>query len=373
MVLFVCPWTENPATGGFRYNREIARRIDPARLRYTLVGGQGGSKPESYTVQIKESPPDDTDMVVLDSLFFLDPDFGLEIVRKAGVHYGMVVHYLPSLDPTRSEAERSNLAAEEDRLISAAAGIVATGSRTVGEVRRRFPAVRVDLVPPGISRRGGAPEDGTKDGTRGAKGEGGAPRDRGRRDWEPRDDDEVRLVTVSNLIPLKGIDKLVPILGKIENRAWRWTVYGDTAADPDYTNRLRRSIAEAGLEGKIRLAGRIDPEKVVNILESSDVFVFPSLSESYGMAAAEALGAGLPVIMNDTGEVERLIENGREGFVCPLKGNDLDVRVWGETLSLILDNPELRSNLASGARAAALPLWDDAARDFWEAVRSWTR
>ena len=344
MILLACPWRKNRATGGFRYNREIARRIGDTELRYVLI--RNGER----------RIPAGADLVVLDSLFFLDPDTGLEVVREVDAPYGLVVHYLPSSDPTLDDTGRSNFLRGEDRLLSGAAGAVVTGSREADSVLRRYPGLRIEVVPPGLSRigGGGVPEE-AADGDLGAG--------------------PVRLVTVSNLSPLKGIDRLVPVLAGLERKAWTWTVYGDTSADPAYTRDLDRAITDAGLGGRIRLAGKIDPEEVGSALEAADIFVFPSLSESYGMAAAEAAAAGLPVIMNGTGEMGRILENGREGFVCPLRNSDLDTKRWEMSLSRLIDDGSLRRRMASAAaeRASRLNSWDDSAGKFTEAVRSWVR
>lgn len=313
-------------------------------LRYILTAGP------------RDRTPAEVELVILDSLFFLDPDAGLEVVEEADAPYGLLIHYIPSSDPTLGDDERHTMTRSENRLLSRAAGAVVTGSEAGNSVLRRSPELQIDLVPPGVSK--------IKEGGLTA---GGTGRETGS---EP-----VRLVTVSNLIPLKGIDRLVPVLAELMNRNWTWTVYGDISADPAYTRRVYNAIDGAGLGGRIRIAGKIDPEVVGSVLEDADVFVFPSLSESYGMAAAEATAAGLPVIMNGTGEMGRTLENGREGFVCPFKDNDIDEKRWERCLSLLIDDGSLRRRMGSAAvkRAFRFKSWDDTARDFMEAVRSWTR
>ena len=348
MVLLACPRKENRATGGFAYNREITGRIGPEKLRYVLTGASDGTSPTGEQII-----PGGVDLAVLDSLFFLDPEAGFELLRETGSPYGLLIHYLPSSDPTGTDAERSALADKENSLLTGAVGAVVTGTSTAEELRRRRPDLRIASVLPGapLLRGGGNPATG-------AAGER----------------DGIHFVTVANLTPLKGIAPLVSVFADLGSRAWRWTIYGDTGADPAYTREVLEAISGAGLDDGIRLAGPIEPEEIEGVLGSADAFVFPSLSESYGMAAAEALAAGLPVVLNDTGEISRIIENGREGFVCPSRGKDLDREAWKISLSRIISDGALRGRMASAAavRASMLPGWDDAARDFWEAVRSWT-
>jgi len=62
---------------------------------------------------------------------------------------------------------------------------------------------------------------------------------------------------------------------------------------------LRRKIAESSLEGNVFLKGHCNDRELGTLLRSSRVFMFPSLFEGWGLAVAEALASGLPVVAYD--------------------------------------------------------------------------
>jgi glycosyltransferase involved in cell wall biosynthesis len=88
------------------------------------------------------------------------------------------------------------------------------------------------------------------------------------------------------------------------------------------------------------------------------VFVLPTWYEGYGMAVAEALARGLPVVSTATGAIAELMGGGAGLLVPPG-----DVEALAHALSAIVTDGALRARLAAGARQARIRLrsWDDAA------------
>jgi len=89
------------------------------------------------------------------------------------------------------------------------------------------------------------------------------------------------------------------------------------AEESDYRARLERLIQEKKLVGRVRLPGPAFGQDKLAALASADVFVLPSLSESFGNAAAEAVAAGLPVLLTETCGIAPLIHQ-RAGLAVPL-------------------------------------------------------
>ncbi|MCR5343436.1 MAG: glycosyltransferase family 4 protein [Butyrivibrio sp.] len=99
---------------------------------------------------------------------------------------------------------------------------------------------------------------------------------------------------------------------------------------------LRNFIEESGLSDNIKLLGyRNDMER---ILQSADVFAFPSKREGFGMAAVEALGCAVPVIAADNRGTREYMRNGENGIVC----RPNEVRDFEKAISTFKSNPDVR-------------------------------
>ena len=91
--------------------------------------------------------------------------------------------------------------------------------------------------------------------------------------------------------------------------------------------------------------------------DGADLFVLATLRETYGMAVAEALARGLPVVGTTTGAIAGLVGGDAGLVVAPG-----DVAALSGALSRVLGDPRVYARLAAGARRARgrLPTWDDA-------------
>ena len=118
-------------------------------------------------------------------------------------------------------------------------------------------------------------------------------------------------------------------------------------------------IDSLGLQDHVSLVGELDDAALDRQLDAADVFVLATLQETYGMAVAEALARGLPVVATDTGAIPTLVGS-EAGIVVP-RGN---VGELADALRRAFrrDAP-LRARLAAGARRVREQLadWDTAA------------
>ncbi len=92
--------------------------------------------------------------------------------------------------------------------------------------------------------------------------------------------------------------------------------------------------------------GFIEGEQLAKIYASSDLFLFPSPTETFGNVVLEALSSGLPVVGAKAGGVQHLVNNGTTGFLCEPK----DIAEFVQCTSILLENPSLRSTFSSEAR-----------------------
>ena len=87
--------------------------------------------------------------------------------------------------------------------------------------------------------------------------------------------------------------------------------------EPDYADKLQARIHALELEDRVLLAGPLYGEEKLAALAAADLFVLPSLSESYGNAAGEAVAARVPVLLTNTCGIAEII-HGRAGLSVPL-------------------------------------------------------
>ena len=122
--------------------------------------------------------------------------------------------------------------------------------------------------------------------------------------------DPVEFIYVGGVTEHKGISYLLEAFKEIDEDKAHLTVLG--------SNSLPETIAKS-YNGKIRFTGRILHDKVAELLKNADVFVFPSLGDSYSLAAMEAAACGLPLIVTENTGMSDLITEGEEGFVIPIQ------------------------------------------------------
>lgn len=113
------------------------------------------------------------------------------------------------------------------------------------------------------------------------------------------DTEKVKFVSTGNLLQCKRMDLIIRSLSRIENVIDRCSV--TIVGDGDDRQMLQDLIVKLHLEEIVRLVGRKTRKEIVEILNNSDVYIMASESETFGVAAAEALACGMPVIATNCG------------------------------------------------------------------------
>jgi glycosyltransferase involved in cell wall biosynthesis len=157
------------------------------------------------------------------------------------------------------------------------------------------------------------------------------------------------IVSVSNLIPLKGIDLNLQALAQIKNSQpelkWSYTVVGD---GPE-RRRLEELAARLELSDSVRFTGRLDYADSMKEIQDADVFCLPSWGEAFGIVYLEAMARmRLAIGCKNNGAAE-IISDGIDGLlVAPLDAEGLR-----DVLRRALVDPVLCERLGSTARTRA--------------------
>jgi glycosyltransferase involved in cell wall biosynthesis len=175
----------------------------------------------------------------------------------------------------------------------------------------------------------------------------------------------VELLAVGSISPRKGYDVLVAALGTLSDLPWRLTIAGDRERDPGTARALDAQIAGLCLAGRIQFTGAVLPEALMRHYAAADLFVLASRFEGYGMAFAEAIAHGLPVVGTTAGAIPETVPAGAGMLVEPE-----DVMALSAVLRRLIEHADEREQLAAGARAAAasFPSWEQSAARFARAL-----
>jgi glycosyltransferase involved in cell wall biosynthesis len=154
------------------------------------------------------------------------------------------------------------------------------------------------------------------------------------------------LAFTGRLVPHKGVDVIVRALPKLPPDV-RLLVVGRGPR----LSELHALARRLGADERIRFCPDVSDAELPQYLRAADLFVFPSQNrlEGFGLVVAEAMAAGLPVVIADMPGVREVIEPGKQGLLVePLIQRDLV-----EKLTSLLDDAPLRHRMALAARARA--------------------
>ena len=167
-----------------------------------------------------------------------------------------------------------------------------------------------------------------------------------------RDPEELRVIGLGRLNWIKGYDYALEAVASLV-RAGVPVTYEILGGEPSAESgkasdrgRLLYLIHELGLEGRVRLLGKVSQEVVRERLRASDVLLQASLSEGLPNAVLEAMACALPVVVTDCGGVREAVEHGVEGLVCPRRSPQALADALGS-----LRDPALARKLGEAGRA----------------------
>lgn len=151
----------------------------------------------------------------------------------------------------------------------------------------------------------------------------------------------LRFIYVGGVKELKGIAYLLDAFAQIPEELAKLTVVGGyNPSDEDLQQYLSR----------VDFTGVVLHQRVSELLESSDVYIFPSLGEGLSLSTLEAASCGLPLIVTANSGVDDGMTEGKEGFVVPIQSVDAlkDKIMW------FVNNPDQIAPMGYAAREMAL-------------------
>ncbi len=151
------------------------------------------------------------------------------------------------------------------------------------------------------------------------------------------------LTHVSNFRPVKRVEEVVTAFAVVRRRMPAVLVLVGDGPDLPKAEQMARDL---GVRDDVRVLGNQPPEP---ILQASDLFLLPSVAESFGLAALEAMACGVPVLGYQAGGLPEVVEDGVTGLLCPEGGS---ICLGTLAANLLADKPRHRA-MCVAARARA--------------------
>src|SRR5690606_755700 len=158
--------------------------------------------------------------------------------------------------------------------------------------------------------------------------------------------DAEKIIThVSNLRKVKRIEDVIQIFYRIQKEiSAKLIIVGE---GPEWEN-ANNLIQKLGISQKVKSLGKVN--NLHNILCSSDLFLLPSEKESFGLAALEAMAAGVPVISSNAGGIPEVNIDRETGYVLPIG----DLEGMAKKAIELLTEPDLLHQMKRNAKKQAL-------------------
>ena len=332
-VYFAIPGDINTLTGGYRYDRELIKALTRQGFAIEVLTLSGefpnpGATALAEAANIFRRLPSGA-IVIVDGLAF-----GVlsEIAQRESQRLIIIAlcHHPLALETGISRQVSQQLKVSEMRARAAARSVIVTSAMTRNILVQDFavPQQKITIAYPGTDR--------------------GA--------FAPCHNQTPQILTLATLTKRKGHDLLINALASLAHLQWHARFVGGMEFDPLWVAHLRKLIREKKLQERITVVGNVDDAS--NEFLRADLFVLPSHFEGYGMAFAEALAFGLPIVAANTGAVPDLVPASAGILIPP---GDLDSLT--NALAQLLANHENRRRLQAGAQIAAqnLPTWDECA------------
>lgn len=271
------------------------------------------------------------DVVHVHALFSFAPIVAAWIARNRGVPYivrplGVLNHY--GMERRRSGLKACSVRFLEGPLLRDAAAVQFTARQEQEQAERLGVPMRSRVVPLGIEPMAEEPAELFLAAHRGL----------GRR----------RLLFLSRIDRKKNIESLLQAMPRIRSAIpdVSLAICGD--GDATYVGELKSLAASLGLEDCIAWAGHVDGPMKASALAAATVFVLPSFSENFGIAAVEALGVGLPCILGEGVAVAERVQAEEAGIA-------IDPTPEGVATAVIslLGSPERLAHYGANARRLA--------------------
>jgi glycosyltransferase involved in cell wall biosynthesis len=312
---------------------------------------------------------------MVDSIFFAYPDLLRELISGlSGKTCTLLVHWLPWLEEKLIEDDfreaglphlpPRKIGGDSLELLPLFDAFVATSCFSAGKlIERGIMEEKICTAVPGV--------------------EGSHKRIKKRfNHGKKRNDGRLQFVTAAHWTPVKGLHRLLPMLETVYRKlpcfagpsaeqqrvsgrpfsdcVFLWHSIGSRKKETAYGKYLSGVTASGEITFPYRLHGALTPESSWELIASCDCVLVPSIFETYGMAAAESVALGIPVVGFDAGGLSEAVRDGSEGFLCSSKEDYMHV------MERLLKNPSLLAGMKQTCYKKPVKEWKETAKTIYD-------
>jgi len=339
IVNFIIPGDINLPTGGYRYDKRIIREWEKIGIHCNLISLKGdfpfptSAAIDDAVAKIAELPQ--ADICVVDGLAGgAMPQFMQQLSTSSPVV--ALVHHPLYLESGLDVSDSAHLKQKEQDGLAHVCGVVTTSpttSRTVKDFFEIDPG-KITTVVPGVARGKLA---------------------------KPHIDGPIQILCIGSLIERKGHRYLIDALKELIRYDWTLDCFGMQDEASCLFKEINQMIEAHQLSNRITLHGNVSDRQIEEAYSTAHLFVLPSLFEGYGMAYAEAIVRGLPVIGTTAGAIPETVPEACGILVEPENTEELR-----EALEKLLIDKDLLEKYRIGAVTTAedFPTWESSAVNF---------
>ena len=143
----------------------------------------------------------------------------------------------------------------------------------------------------------------------------------------------------------KGLDFLIPALGRLHPKHPKLRFVLAGTGDPEFIDRVRGWVAKEGIAAMTREVGFVSGPEKRDALAAADLFALPSLNENFGIVLIEAMHCGVPLLISDQVYIQQEIRSASAGLVCKPEIGSVT-----ETLGVLLGDAPARRRMGEAGR-----------------------
>jgi glycosyltransferase involved in cell wall biosynthesis len=171
------------------------------------------------------------------------------------------------------------------------------------------------------------------------------------------------ILFMSRIEPKKGLNLLIPALERVlaAGHRFQFVLAGSNPQDPAYEAQIQTQIQQSSLAEYTTITGFVTGEEKARLLQTADLFVLPSYYENFGIAVAEAMVAGIPVVISDGVQIWEQVKQAEAGWVSSCE--ELEIATL---IGSALQNQQERQRRGRNAKQFALQQYS------WDAIAQQT-